>query len=128
MAGILDDWLNGTVQPNAERLFGQRITSIRVASSYACRGVNNSATGPLSQHAFGNAIDISAFRLADGTWVTVRPYDGETSPEAEFLAAVRSEACGPFRTVLGPGVAYHDDHFHLDLATRGRNGDAIYCR
>src|SRR5690606_27812430 len=98
-----------------------------VASSYACRGVNNDPTAQLSEHAFGRAIDISAFQFADGTWLEVHAA-GANTPEAEFLGEVRTGACGPFRTVLGPGVAYHGDHFHLDLAVRGRNGDALYCR
>lgn len=44
-----------------------------------------------------------------------------------FLDAVRSAACGPFKTVLGPGTdADHATHFHFDMAAR-RNG-ATYCR
>ena len=40
-------------------------------------------------------------------------------------ATARRDACGDFHTVLGPGVAHHGDHFHLDLANR-RSGKA-YC-
>ncbi|NDW07005.1 hypothetical protein GTK09_21555 [Jiella sp. 40Bstr34] len=47
--------------------------------------------------------------------------------EKEFLDAVRSAACGPFKTVLGPGTdADHATHFHFDMAAR-RNG-ATYCK
>ena len=125
VAGALTEWLEADVQPAARSTLGQWVTGIRVAASYVCRGRNNDPTAPLSEHAFGNAIDISAFRLADGTWLEVQPASEMTEAEAAFLAAIRSEACGPFTTVLGPGVAMHDDHFHLDLAAR-RN-QSLYC-
>jgi len=126
VAGALSQWLEEDVQPAARSILGEWVSGVRIAASYACRGRNNDPAAPLSEHAFGNAVDISAFRLADGTWVEVQPYD-LSEPAAEFLAAIRSEACGPFTTVLGPGVAFHDDHFHLDLATRGQSGRNLYC-
>ncbi len=128
VASALSHWLEEDVQPAAHATLGQWVTGIRVAASYACRGRNNDPEAQLSEHAFGNAIDVSAFRLADGTWVEVQPFDDETAPAAQFLAEIRSDACGPFTTVLGPGVDLHDDHFHLDLAARGGNGQTLYCR
>ncbi len=128
VAGALSAWLEEDVQPAARSILGQWVVGIRVAASYVCRGINNEPGGPLSEHAFGHAIDIAAFQLADGTWIDVRPYDAAaTEPAAAFLAAIRDEACGPFTTVLGPGVALHDDHFHLDLAARGDGGRGLYC-
>lgn len=127
VAGALTQWLEEDVQPAARSILGEWVTGIRVAATYACRGRNNDPTAPLSEHAFGNAIDISAFRLADGTWLEVRPYGEMDATGEAFLAAIRSEACGPFTTVLGPGVAFHDDHFHLDLAARGQSGRSLYC-
>ena len=51
----------------------------------------------------------------------------EDHREKKFLDAVRSAACGPFKTVLGPGTdADHATHFHFDMAAR-RNG-ATYCK
>lgn len=127
VAGALTQWLEEDVQPAAHATLGQWVTGIRVAASYACRGRNNDPSAPLSEHAFGNAIDISAFRLEDGSWIEVQPFADEGGAEAAFFAAIRSEACGTFTTVLGPGVAYHDDHFHLDLAARGSDGWSLYC-
>ena len=75
----------------------------------------------LSEHAFGNALDIASFTLSDGTTVAV-----ELRPEekpAIFLGKVRKAACGPFKTVLGPGSnADHAEHFHFDLAPRRHGG------
>lgn len=51
----------------------------------------------------------------------------EPSAEATFLRAVHAEACGVFKTVLGPDAdAAHRDHFHLDLAVRKRG--ATFCQ
>ena len=71
-----------------------------------------------------NALDIAQFTLADGTTVDVKPDPGEKA--AAVFAKVRSAACGPFKTVLGPGSnADHALHLHFDLAPR-RNG-GLYC-
>jgi hypothetical protein len=40
---------------------------------------------------------------------------------------VRKAACGPFKTVLGPGSdADHALHFHFDLAPRRHGG--TFCQ
>jgi hypothetical protein len=121
----LDDWVMNTVQPAAQDSFGQRVIAVDIAASYACRPRNNSSGARMSEHGFGNAIDISGFTLESGRKITVRKgWRGDES-ERGFLRAVRREACGDFRTVLGPGTPHHGDHFHLDLANR-RSGRA-YC-
>jgi hypothetical protein len=74
-----------------------------------------------------NAIDIAAFTLADGEEINVLDdwYSGPSENRA-FLRAIRSEACGPFHTVLGPGSdAAHRDHIHLDL--QKERGGGPYC-
>ncbi|MDQ6436503.1 extensin family protein [Mesorhizobium sp. LHD-90] len=108
------------IAPAAKREFGTGLKSVTHASAYVCRPRNG--TTKLSEHAFGNALDISRFSLADGKTVDVILRPEET--EARFLGAVRKAACGPFKTVLGPGNADHDTHFHLDLAPR-RNGGTV---
>ena len=108
--------------PTARTVFAQELTAIGHASAYVCRPRNG--TRKLSEHAFGNALDIAAFTLADGSRVEVveRPEE----KEARFLGALRKAACGPFTTVLGPGSdADHALHFHFDLAPRG-NG--AFCQ
>ena len=98
------------------------MTEIRVAAAYDCRPRNKVAGAKLSEHAKGNAIDISAFKVK-GEWIVVGGKNGLA--QNAFLKDVRKSACGPFTTVLGPGVAYHDDHFHFDLAERRNRG--LYC-
>jgi hypothetical protein len=109
--------------PAAAKVLGSPIAGIAQASAYVCRPRNG--TSKLSEHAFGNALDIGAFVLRDGRSVAVGR--AANSTEAEFLLAVRLAACGPFTTVLGPGSdADHATHFHLDLAER-RSG-SLFCQ
>src|SRR4051794_13716017 len=121
----LEDWVLNTVQPASQESFGERVTGVDIAASYACRARNNEWGARMSEHGFGNAIDISAFTLESGRKITVREGWREGGSESEFLRQVRRDACGDFHTVLGPGTAHHADHFHLDLAKR-RSGKA-YC-
>lgn len=127
MAEPLREWIEDTVQPTAQRAFGESVVSVDIAASYSCRPRNNKRGAKMSEHGYGNAIDIAAFTLESGRKVTVK--DGWRGPGAErlFLAQVHGEACGEFSTVLGPNSdAAHRDHFHLDLQNR-RSGSK-YCR
>jgi hypothetical protein len=126
LTGPLNDWLGQTVQNSAQEAFGERVVGIDVAASYSCRPRNNVRGAKMSEHGFGNAIDIAAFTLEDGRKVSVlHDYYGSAASQ-RFLRQVRGEACGEFATVLGPGTdANHRDHIHLDLQNR-RSGQA-YC-
>ncbi len=124
----LEQWLAASVQPAALARFGSPVVGIRQMSAYACRNVNGSARGDLSEHAFGNALDVAAFELADGRVITVlRGWSGSQA-ERDFLREVHATACQYFTTVLGPGVEQHGDHFHLDLAHHNANGTSRYCQ
>jgi hypothetical protein len=127
MAYPLKRWLEHEVQPAAQRSFGESVVSIDVAASYACRARNNTRGAKMSEHGFGNAIDIAAFTLESGRRVSVLDGWHGGRDERRFLRGVHDAACGPFRTVLGPeSDRHHRDHFHLDLQNR-RNG-STYCR
>jgi hypothetical protein len=129
VAEALAEWVDEEVQPLARTSLGNSVTRLRVAASYSCRGINNARTGRLSEHAYANAIDLSAFEIGRDEWIEVAAQKEGEQPAAAFLDGVRSAACEHFHTVLGPGTdAAHADHFHLDLAPRGRTGTARYCR
>ncbi len=117
---VVDRWVNEVVQPSAELYFGSPVVELK-SGSYSCRNVNNRRGGPRSEHAFGNAMDVMAFRLADGREITVsRGWRGQPR-EQDFLREVFVGSCQHFSTVLGPGSdAFHYDHFHLDLARHSR--------
>jgi hypothetical protein len=126
MASPLDDWVERVVQPAAQHSFGESVTGITIASSYACRPRNNERGAKMSEHGFGNAVDIGGFTLESGRQVTVLAGWNGGRDEQGFLRQVRAAACDDFMTVLGPGDAYHRDHIHLDLQNR-RSGKH-YCR
>jgi hypothetical protein len=119
MVSQLDQWIAGSIQPAAMRWFGQPVIEIRQISAYSCRGMNGNPRAKISEHAFGNALDISAFTLADGRKVTVKDGWRGLPEERGFLHDVHAAACEQFTTVLGPGSnIYHYDHLHVDLMRR----------
>lgn len=127
MADPLNGWLENTVQPAAQRTFGESVVSVDVAASYACRARNNKSGAKMSEHGYGNAIDIAAFTLESGRKVTVLDGWRGSKDERGFLRQVHEAACAEFRTVLGPDAdRQHRDHLHLDLQNR-RSGSS-YCR
>jgi Extensin-like protein C-terminus len=119
VVSALDRWVSEAIQPAAQRWFGQPVVQIKQISSYSCRGMNGNPYSHISEHAFGNALDISAFVLADGHTITVRRGWAGTPEEQGFLRDVQSAACNIFSTVLAPGSnRFHYDHIHVDLMRR----------
>ncbi|MGA2055423.1 MAG: extensin family protein [Bradyrhizobium sp.] len=119
IVSALDHWLADTVQPAAQHWFGQRVVEIKQISAYSCRGMNGDSNAHISEHAFGNALDIAAFTLADGRHVTVKDGWHGLPEEQGFLRDVEAGACQQFTTVLAPGSnVYHYDHIHVDLMSR----------
>ena len=127
MVAELDAWLADVVQPAAQTRFGQRVAQINSMGSYACRGMNNQRGAQLSEHSFGNALDIGGFVLADGREITlVRDWWRGDEQARAFLMDVHRGSCGHFSTVLSPGSnAFHYNHIHVDLAQHGRSGRSI---
>jgi len=121
-------WLADTIQPAANLYFGQPVAEIN-AGSYACRGRNNQAGAKLSEHSFGNAVDIMSFTLADGHVITVKGGWRGTEAEQGFLREVFLGACARFTTVLAPGSnVFHYDHIHVDLARHDPRGLRRICQ
>ena len=71
MIPALEAWLADVVQPYAEARFGADVVGLEAFGAYSCRGVDNVPGAQLSEHAFGNAIDVSGFRLADGREISI---------------------------------------------------------
>lgn len=119
IVSALDRWLADSVQPAAMRWFGARVVEIKQISAYSCRGMNGNSRAHISEHAFGNALDIAAFTLADGRQVTVKNGWKGMPEEQGFLRDIHAAACQQFNTVLAPGSnIYHYDHIHVDLMRR----------
>lgn len=143
-------WERQTLRPAAEEILGSPVAGVE-AGGYACRRIYGSSD-PMSrpsEHARGNALDVSAIQLADGRRITVadgwgpirpdsraaqaaREAEGgippllpsappaPATPEARFLRRIRDEGCNVFGTVLSPEYnTAHRDHLHLDASRIG---------
>ncbi|WP_338828474.1 extensin family protein [Bradyrhizobium sp. 27S5] len=119
IVSVLERWLADSVQPAAQRWFGARVVEIKQISAYSCRGMNGNSHAHISEHAFGNALDIAAFTLADGRRISVKDGWKGLPEEQGFLRDIQAAACQQFTTVLAPGSnVYHYDHIHVDLMRR----------
>ena len=111
----------------AVHFYGRAPNALLVAASYDCRPVTGNRSR-LSEHALGNAIDITGFRFdatageaafevrVDRHW---KAAGGELAERHErFLRALTQAliARDVFRTLLGPAHPDHHDHFHFDMA------------
>ena len=117
------DWLGRLAAPALGTARRTAVIAVTTGPGDECRFRNRAASGPLSAHAKGLALDVSAFRFEDGTSLAV----AQASDDAAFKG-VRASACELFTTVLGPGSdAFHNDHLHLDLQPHGREGRYRIC-
>lgn len=108
-------WVQNDLQIPAMADLGSEVVRIESFGTYACRNVNGAAEGRLSEHAYANAVDISAFVLKDGRRVSVLTGWADER-EGRFLRQVRSSACRRFGIVLSPDYnAAHADHLHFDM-------------
>lgn len=122
LAGTFAAWGRFGVDRAARQILGSALVKIETMGSYNCRNVAGSERR--SAHATANAIDVSAFILADGRRISVLTgWSGGSEAERRFLQIVHASACKRFGTVLGPSYnAAHYDHFHVELS--GSN----FCR
>lgn len=120
-------WLEGSVKPSLEAAMpGETITGLAQASAYVCKNRNGAEEGRISEHAFGNAVDIAGFTLKSGKTITIRPADKDSSMDGAFQRTITEAACLYFTTVLDPGSdAAHQNHLHLDV--KERRGGYRYC-
>lgn len=123
-ARSLNQWTSRSAIPSVRRATGETLESMTIWVGYACR--SRSSSNRLSEHALGNAVDISAFTTDEGNAFTVLK-DWGRGAYGRALKAMKAGACGPFGVVLHPGNdRYHKDHFHFDLSNR--NGRWSYCK
>jgi hypothetical protein len=115
-------WARFGVDRAARQILGSPLVRIETMGSYNCRNVAGSSRR--SAHATADAIDISAFVLADGRRITVLgDWSDGTREEREFLRVIHQSACKRFGTVLGPNYnRAHANHFHVEPGGGG------FCR
>jgi hypothetical protein len=114
MATAVAQWIADDLAPAIDAL-GTSLRGIETLDSFDCRPRNGVAGAQISEHGRANALDVRAFKLANGQ--VIEPNSASVSkPLRERL---RGSACVRFSTVLGNGAdAYHESHVHLDLMER----------
>jgi hypothetical protein len=116
VAEALAGWSAEAILPKAEEHLQERPGKLKIGTSYECR--NQRSGGKLSEHAFGNAVDLMGFEFGKRAAIPVAAHPSG-SAEQKFQDEIRRAACQFFTTVLGPGSdAAHADHLHLDLRAR----------
>jgi hypothetical protein len=122
LAQTFAGWARYGADRAARQILGSELVRIETMGSYNCRNVAGS--GRRSAHARAEAIDVSAFVLADGHRISVSSdWSSGTAAERRFLQVIHSSACKRFGTVLGPAYnRAHQDHLHLELGGRS------FCR
>lgn len=115
MALSLANWVREDVAP---AFTGKPLASIFNYNSYECRPRNRVFGAKISEHGRGNALDVRAFIMADGSAVDPTDLQVPKQQREKF----RKDACARFVTVLGPGSdGHHEKHIHLDMAERRGN-------
>ncbi len=121
LAEALYRWTADVVQPEAKKHLQTGITGMTNVASYDCRPRYNNSSLRISQHAFANALDISAFLTEKGGRIAIQESWDAGDERAAFLHAIHAGACELFGTVLGPEAnKSHKDHFHFDMKKRRR--------
>lgn len=112
------------LQPAARQAFGEPVRAVDHVGSYACRNIYGEKDATLSAHATAQAIDVTAFQLADGRVIRI-DRDWQRPVYGAFLHRLESDGCRYFGIVLGPDYnAAHHTHFHL----QGSGGIGGWCR
>jgi hypothetical protein len=113
------------VQEESETHLHTKVSRIGNLGGFACRPRNSRKGGSLSAHAFGNAVDVSAFHLASGASAVIARDYGDaprTTPARDDRRRFLHAVYGRLRShetdltyIVGPDFnRAHHDHFHLD--------------
>jgi hypothetical protein len=117
MAEAVTRWVHDDVAPTITAL-GKLLRGVETLDSFDCRRRNGIAGAKISEHGHANALDVRAFKLANGAAIEL----SDASVAKSLREKLRQSACARFSTVLGNGAdAYHDSHVHLDLIERSNH-------
>ena len=121
-------WLKAEGTAIARQSVHSTLAEVHTGPGYQCRGRNGDSDAKISEHGYGNAVDITYFTVKDGRKFLVKDATDPKSPAYVMLAGFRASACKYFTTVLGPGAnTAHAEHFHFDLGKHGRSGTYRIC-
>jgi hypothetical protein len=121
-------WLSDTGAAVVATQLDVKLAKVSTGPGYECRGRNGDASAKMSEHGLGNAVDITTLTTADGRQIQISDASNPASASFQVLRALRTAACGYFKTVLGPGSnAAHASHFHVDMGMHGKSGNYRIC-
>jgi len=108
-------FISQQARPLTKRYTGSELARIDHLGSFACRNIYHRPDARRSEHATAEALDIAAFRLANGERVTV--LNGwKAATTQPWLKAMLAASCGYYGNGLGPEYnAAHANHFHLGM-------------
>ena len=108
-------YISQQARPLTKRYTGSDLARIDHLGSFACRNIYHRPDARRSEHATAEALDIAAFRLANGERVTV--LNGwKAATTQPWLKAMLEASCGYYGNGLGPEYnAAHANHFHLGM-------------
>ena len=117
MAEAVTHWIRDDVEPTIAAL-GKSLRGVETLDSFDCRRRNGIKDAKISEHGRANALDVRAFKLANGATIELT----DAGVAKSLWEKLRQSACARFSTVLGNGAeAYHDSHIHLDLIERSNH-------
>ena len=117
MAEAVTHWIRDDVAPTIAAL-GKSLRGVETLDSFDCRPRNGIKDAKISEHGRANALDVRAFKLANGAAIGLT----DAGVDKSLREKLRQSACSRFSTVLGNGAdAYHDSHVHLDLLERSNH-------
>ncbi|GBF26715.1 hypothetical protein MnTg02_01756 [bacterium MnTg02] len=99
----LNVWLTESVLPLAKMLLKSPIVEIHNVASYACRNRYNDPSKRLSEHALANALDIAAFKTANGEWIRILDHWGLT--KRDLIARAKAKAAAEAKAAAGKKAA-----------------------
>lgn len=127
------------VREVSREVYGREPQRIRHLGAFACRSTRNRSR-LMSEHALGNALDLSGFDFGSATKATPLPEglpkalrhsfqvrvgrhwaatSGVGAVHSRFLTTLAErlqQRPDVFRSMFGPGHGGHDDHLHLDVS------------
>lgn len=117
MAEAVTHWIRDDVAPTIAAV-GKSLRGVETLDSFDCRRRNGITDAKISEHGRANALDVRAFKLANGAAIGLT----DAGVAKSLRETLRQSACTRFSTVLGNGAdAYHDSHVHLDLIERSNH-------
>lgn len=96
-------WVADTLQPVSREMIGAPVVRITGGGGYSCRNRIGGSGGKISEHAFGNAIDIPGFVFADGRRISVLKDWGPTARDPKPAPSAPAPS-----TEAKPGAAKGD--------------------